>query len=193
MTQEEQGQPLVECSDANQRITGISNDTGTHIGGTSVEKAEKACWKADSVQSIVNRQSFQTEEEKRQFIHEIFQLDMNKILKADAKLKEAMIKLFLDNFEVLAMHSSQYGETEVLEMKIDLVPGVIPYKSGVRLLNPDQKNNLQAQINEWLEQGVIEPSVNPWASPLVPVKKKDGWTRWATDLRELNKQTIKDS
>ena len=30
-------------------------------------------------------------------------------------------------------------------------------------------------------------------SPLVPVKKKDGWTRWVTDLREVNKQTVKDS
>ena len=29
--------------------------------------------------------------------------------------------------------------------------------------------------------------------PLIPVKKKDGRTRWVTDLRELNKQTVKDS
>ena len=63
----------------------------------------------------------------------------------------------------------------------------------MRLLNPDQKENLRDQIDEWLEQGVIEPSLSPWASPLVPVKKKDGWTRWVTDLRELNMQTVKDS
>ena len=55
------------------------------------------------------------------------------------------------------MHPSQYGETEVLEIKIDLVSGAIPYKSRVRPLNPDQKENLQDQIDEWLEQGVIEP------------------------------------
>ena len=88
---------------------------------------------------------------------------------------------------------SQYGETKVLEMKIDLVPGVTPYKSQVRPLNPDQKNNLCDQIDEWLEQGEIEPSVSPWASPLVPVKKKDGRMRWVTDLRELNKQKVMDS
>ena len=35
--------------------------------------------------------------------------------------------------------------------------------------------------------------MSPWASPLVLVKKKDKRTRWVTDLRELNKQTIKDS
>ena len=114
---------------------------------------------------------------------------MNAILNADAKLMEAVIKLFLDHFEVLAMHPSWYGETQVLEMKINLVPGAIPYKSRVQPLNPDQKENLRDQIDEWLEQGVIEPSISPWVLPLVPVKKKDGRTRWVTDLR----QTVKDS
>ena len=107
-------------------------------------------------------------------------------MNVDAKIKEAVIKLFLDNFEVLATHPSQYIETKVLKIKIDLVPGAIPYKFLVRPLNPDQ-------IDEWLEQGVTKPSISPWVSPLVPVKKKDGRTRWVTDLRELNKQTVKDS
>ena len=47
---------------------------------------------------------------------------MNAILIADAKLKEAVIKFLLDNFENLAKHPSQYGETEVMEINIDLVP-----------------------------------------------------------------------
>ena len=29
----------------------------------------------------------------------------------DEKVKEAVIKVFVDNFEVLATHPSQYGET----------------------------------------------------------------------------------
>ncbi len=53
----------------------------------------------------------------------------------------------------------------------------------MRPLNPDQKRNLKDQIDEWIEQGVIEHTKNPWASPLVPVKKTDGKTRWVTDLR----------
>ena len=39
----------------------------------------------------------------------------------------------------------------------------------------------------------MEPANCPWASPLVPVKKKDGRTRWVTDLRQLNDITIKDA
>ena len=61
-------------------------------------------------------------------------------------------------------------------MKIDLVPGVITYKSRVRSLNPDQKENLRTQIDEWSEQGVIVTSVSPWVSPLEWVNKKEGQT-----------------
>ena len=39
-----------------------------------------------------------------------------------------------------------------------------------------------------IEQGVIEPANSP--SPLVPVKKKDGRTRWVTDLKLLNAITV---
>ena len=36
-------------------------------------------------------------------------------------------------------------------LKNNLVPGAIPYKSRVRPLNPDQKDNLRYQIDEWLD------------------------------------------
>ena len=42
-----------------------------------------------------------------QFIRESFHLNVNNILNVDEKLKEAVIKLCLDNFEVLVMHPSQ--------------------------------------------------------------------------------------
>ena len=122
VTQEELGQQLEKRKEDTQCFTGRSNDTETCIGGASRGNAEKAGWKADSVHSIENRQCYETEEEKGKFSSDSFQLDTNAILNAGTKLKKAVIKLFLDNFEILATHSSQYGETEVLEMKIDLVP-----------------------------------------------------------------------
>ena len=63
-------------------------DTG--IGGASVGDVEKAGRKADSVQSKENRHFYETEGEKHKFIHESFHLDMNKIINAGAKLKEAV-------------------------------------------------------------------------------------------------------
>ena len=78
-------------------------------------------------------------------------------------------------------------------MKIELEPGAVPKRCGVRPLNPDQRSDLKNQIDDWIHEGVIEPSNSPWASPLIPVKKKDGKTRWVTDLRGLNSQTVKDA
>ena len=39
---------------------------------------------------------------------------------------------------------------------------------------------------------MIEPSVSPWNSPIVPVMKKDGGLRMCLDYRQLNKVTIPD-
>ena len=123
--QEELGQQPEKRKVNTHNVTGRINDVDTRKGGDIVGNTEKAGHKDDSVKSIENRQCYETKE-KRTFIGESFQLDMNAILNEDAKLKEADIKLFLNHFEVLAMHPSQYGETKVLEMKIYLVPVAIP-------------------------------------------------------------------
>ena len=65
-----------------QGVTGQSNCLETCIGGGSVgnaEKVEKASQKAECVQTIESRQSYKTEEERRKFIRESFQLDTNAI------------------------------------------------------------------------------------------------------------------
>ena len=111
----------------------------------------------------------------------------------NAALKEEVIKLFLDNFSTLALHPNHYGKTDLLELRIELQPGAVPKRSKVRPLNPDQHANLKEQLDEWIQQGIIEPANSLWASPLVPVKKKDGRKRWVTDLRQLNDLTIKDA
>ena len=83
-------------------------------------RAEKAGHTADSVHSINNKGLYQNETEKQ---------DKNQILNTDELLKEAVIKLFVDMFSVLASHPSQYCGTEVLQMRVDLIPDTVQIPS----------------------------------------------------------------
>ena len=44
-----------------------------------------------------------------------------------------------------------------------------------------------------LAEGVIEPSMSPWSSPVVLVRKKDGKYRFCIDFRAVNQVSVKDA
>ena len=54
-------------------------------------------------------------------------------------------------------------------------------------------DEVEAQIQKMLEQGIIEESSSPWMAPTVFVKKKSGELRICVDYRELNKNTKRDA
>ena len=59
--------------------------------------------------NTVQESDYPTKESKRKFIRESFKLDENKILNRDEKLKEEVIKLFLENFSALVLHPNHPG------------------------------------------------------------------------------------
>ncbi|GFX43004.1 retrovirus-related Pol polyprotein from transposon 17.6 [Trichonephila clavipes] len=54
------------------------------------------------------------------------------------------------------------------------------------------RKEVNKQIEEWLNEGIIRPSSAEYASPIVMVKKKDGSSRMCIDYRKLNQKLVKD-
>jgi hypothetical protein len=59
-------------------------------------------------------------------------------------------------------------------------------------LSHSQKDTMEALILQLLKKQVIRPSVSPYSSPTILVKKKDGTWRLCIDYQKLNKLTIKN-
>ncbi|KAL8147994.1 hypothetical protein AgCh_005357 [Apium graveolens] len=61
-----------------------------------------------------------------------------------------------------------------IEFSIDLIPGAEPVSKAPYRMAPMEMKELDKQLQELLDKGVIRPSVSPWGAPVLFVKKKDG-------------------
>lgn len=80
----------------------------------------------------------------------------------------------------------------VFDHHIPLKEGSLPVNSRPYRYSPVQKDVIETMVREMMNQGIIQYSSSPYASPVVLVSKKDGSWRLCVDYRALNKVTIKD-
>jgi hypothetical protein len=79
-----------------------------------------------------------------------------------------------------------------LDFTIELKPGAEPISKTLYRMTAPELCELQMQLKELLDLGLIRPSVSPWGAPVIFVKKKDGSLRLCIDYRDLNCATVKN-
>ena len=97
-----------------------------------------------------------------------------------------------DFSDVFSTSSTDIGHTDVVKHAIN-TGDAKPIKQRPRRHPIINQQEIDRQVKDLEERGVIEPSSSPWASNVVLVKKKDGTKRLCIDYRDLNEVTIKDA
>jgi len=75
---------------------------------------------------------------------------------------------------------------------IELKEGFTPKKGKVYSLSREEREEVQAFVENQLQKGYIRPSKSPQTSPVYFVAKKDGKRRMVQDYRHINQWTIKN-
>jgi hypothetical protein len=75
---------------------------------------------------------------------------------------------------------------------IPLLQGAQPFRSQPYRYTPAQKDDIEKQVAKLLQDQLIQVSTNPFASPVLLVKKKNGECRLCVDFRRLNAYTFKN-
>lgn len=88
--------------------------------------------------------------------------------------------------------SKGLGRTPLVEHVID-TGDAAPTKQRQYPLSPPMMEHLNKELDSMIERDIVQPSVSPWSSPVLLVKKSSGDYRLCFDGRKINSVTVKDA
>ena len=122
-------------------------------------------------------------------MRELFSEDLdNPDLSPDQRGK--LLLLLEEYHDVFSLEDSDRGRSDVIEVLIDTGDAPPQAQPVCRILFA-VRQEVAMQLQQMQEDGIIQPSNSPWASPIVLVKK-DGELRICVDYRALNSVTKAD-
>ena len=109
------------------------------------------------------------------------------------KEQQSQLDQLLEEYQdIIAKDDDLPGHTNVVQHNI-ITDNTLPIKQRPYHLSPTEHEFVGKEIDHMIQQGIVQPSSSPWASPIVLVKKKNGKTRFCVDYRKLNKITKRDA
>ena len=67
------------------------------------------------------------------------------------------------------------------------------YDNQLGIWGSEKEVEVELQIQDLLQKGLIEPASGVWSSPVVLVREKDGSGRFCIDYRPLNAVMLQDA
>ena len=95
--------------------------------------------------------------------------------------------------DVFSQGDTDVGRTDLVQHSIPLVDGTKPIRQPPRRLGAEKDKEVEEQVAQLVQRGMVEPTDGSWSSPVVLVRKKDQSWRLCVDYRRLNAVTRKDA
>lgn len=104
----------------------------------------------------------------------------------------AGVTTVLEDFKAVFGVPNVLPPKRLYDHRIHFLPGSKPINVRPYRYPYFQKNEIERQVKEMLEQGIIQRSSSPFSSPVLLIRKKDGSFRFCIDYRALNTATVPD-
>lgn len=102
------------------------------------------------------------------------------------------IQKLLQHYSDIFQEPKELPPARSIDHKIPLIDEQKQVTQRAYILPHHQKNAMELLVNQLLNSKMIQPSVSPYSSPVILVKKKDGSWRLCVDYRQLNSNTVKN-
>ena len=104
-----------------------------------------------------------------------------------------MAQLLTAYSDVFSKGDADVGRTDLVQHSIPLLDGTKPIRQPPRRLGAEKDKEVEEQVAQLVQKGMVEPTDGSWSSPVVLVRKKDQSWRLCVDYRRLNAVTRKDA
>lgn len=121
-------------------------------------------------------------------------VQLEEMLKSDLEDQEKKeARELLNKYKhIFSLSDNDVGRCDLLQHTIH-TGDAAPIRQPPRRTPPWKQTEIERQVENLLEKGMIQESTSPWASGVVLVTKKDGSQRLCVDYRQLNKATVQDA